>query len=50
MQKRTNILKKSVGFSGYDWMIDSILLYGQILNSNEIKEYLKQQVLEVEDE
>jgi hypothetical protein len=42
-------IKKSVGFCGYDWMIDSILLYGQILNSNEIKEYLKQQVSEVEE-
>lgn len=41
-------IKKSVGFCGYDWMINSILLYGQILNSNEIKEYLKQQVSEVE--
>lgn len=43
-------IKKSVGFSGYDWMIDSILLYGQILNSKERQEYLKKQVSEGENE
>lgn len=42
--------KKSVGFSGYDWMIDSILLYGQILNSKERQEHLKKQVSEIGDE
>lgn len=30
-------LKKSKGFSGYDWMVDSILNYGEILNSAERK-------------
>ncbi len=39
-------IKKSVGFSGYDWMIDSILGYGQILNSTEIKEYWKDKLKE----
>jgi len=32
-------IKKSVGFSGYDWMIDSILECGQILNTVERKQY-----------
>ncbi len=34
-------IKKSVGFSSYDWMIDSILECGQILNTNERNEILK---------
>ena len=29
------IRAKSKGFCGYDWMIDSILQYGEILNTNQ---------------
>ena len=34
-------IKKSAGFYSYDWMIDSILECGQILNTAERKEYWK---------
>ena len=40
-------IKKSVGFSSYDWMIDSILECGQILNTNERNEILKAEIREV---
>ena len=30
--------KSSCGFYGYDWMVDSIMIYGEILNSKQIKE------------
>lgn len=30
--------KISSGFCGYEWMIDSIINFGEILNSNQIKE------------
>jgi hypothetical protein len=30
--------KKSAGFCGYEWMIDSIIRFDEILNSNQIKE------------
>jgi len=30
--------KKSVGFAGYDWMVDSILQYGKIYASHEVPE------------
>ena len=32
--------KQSAGFCGYEWMIDSIIMYDEILNSNQIKERL----------
>lgn len=31
------VKKHSIGFAGYDWMIDSILSYGEILNSAQQK-------------
>jgi hypothetical protein len=34
-------IKKTAGFCGYDWMIDSIIECGQILNTNERNEILK---------
>lgn len=37
------IRKKTKGFYGYDWMIDSILHYGEILNSQQIKERVDQE-------
>jgi hypothetical protein len=33
--------RKSVGFCGYEWMIDSILQYGEILNSRQREERVK---------
>ena len=30
--------KASCGFYGYDWMVDSIMMYGEILNSKQIRE------------
>jgi hypothetical protein len=35
--------KETVGFAGYEWMIDSILYYGSIMNTNEMKQYLQSQ-------
>jgi hypothetical protein len=35
-------LGKSDGFSGYDWMVDSILDYGKIMATHEIKKYLEE--------
>jgi len=32
--------KNSAGFCGYEWMIDSIIRFDEILNSNQIKERL----------
>ena len=34
----SKIRRKSKGFCGYDWMIDSILQYGEILNPSQRKE------------
>jgi len=33
--------KKSAGFCGYDWMIDTIVLYGKPLANDEIPEAVK---------
>lgn len=33
--------KKSKGFCGYDWMVNTIILYGKALADHEIDEYLK---------
>jgi hypothetical protein len=38
VNKAAKLRSKSAGFYGYDWMIDSILQYGKILNSSQIKE------------
>lgn len=38
-KEASTFMKKSKGFCGYDWMVDSILLYGEILNSQQIKEF-----------
>lgn len=35
--------KQSSGFCGYEWMIDSILYYGSIMNDAERKRYLQSQ-------
>ncbi len=32
-KSNTKLKRKSVGFSGYDWMIDSIVEFGEILNT-----------------
>lgn len=36
-QQANKIMKKSSGFMGYDWMIDSIIKYNKIINSQEQK-------------
>ena len=38
------IRKKSRGFYGYEWMIDSLISYGEILNSKERRENIVQGV------
>lgn len=39
--KEARALKKeSQGFSGYDWMVDSICSYGKIMNDCEREDYL----------
>ena len=35
--------KASVGFAGYDWMVDSIIDYGEIMNSAQVKAHLAAQ-------
>ena len=42
-KEAAKLRKISAGFSGYDWMIESIKHYGEIMNTNQIKEYLKKQ-------
>lgn len=37
------IRKRSQGFCGYEWMIDSIMRWGKILNSEQEREALKQE-------
>ena len=33
--------KKSAGFCGYDWMVDSIVWYGKIMNNAQKKDHLE---------
>lgn len=35
--------KKSVGMAGYDWMVETIRLYGKILADHEVGPFLEQQ-------
>lgn len=35
--------KKSAGFCGYDWMVDTLVLYGRIMNDNQKRAYLDAQ-------
>lgn len=42
------IRKKSNGFCGYDWMIDSIITWGEILNSDGVKRRFAQNKAEKE--
>lgn len=37
--------KNSAGFCGYDWMVDSIISYDEILDSSQIKERLSKVVV-----
>lgn len=36
--------KKSKGFGGYNWMVDTIIDYGQPMADHEVKEFLKRKV------
>ena len=33
-KEKNKLIKNSAGFSGYDWMISSLLKYGKIIDSN----------------
>lgn len=35
--KKGELAKKSAGFYGYDWMVDSILIRGEILAAHEVR-------------
>ena len=37
------IRKESQGFCGYDWMVDSILMYGKPMADHEVKAFLESQ-------
>lgn len=41
-KEAVKVRKKSRGFYGYDWMVDSLLNYGKIMNSLETVKFLKQ--------
>ena len=40
-QEARAVRVKSVGFAGYEWMVDSILRHGRILNSAQERELLE---------
>ena len=37
-KEAARIRKNTKGFCGYDWMIDSLISYGEILSSNDIRD------------
>lgn len=39
-KEAAKLLKKSAGFCGYDWMVDTILQYGQPMNDLEVRRFL----------
>lgn len=41
-KEASKLRKKSKGFCGYDWMIDSIIDYNEILNSIQIKKKIEE--------
>ena len=43
----TEMRKKSCGFCGYDWMVDSILTAGVILPDAELRDFLQKKKAEV---
>jgi len=40
-KEKKRIEKETKGFYGYNWMVDSIMLVGEICNDKELKELLK---------
>ena len=38
--KSRELKKKNAGFSGYDWMVDSIVWYGKIMNDAQRKDHI----------
>ena len=36
--QKAGLIKQSVGFCGYGWMVDSIIRYGEILNAEQRRE------------
>lgn len=43
-RKAAQLRKKSAGFCGYDWMVDTIIDYGQPMATHEVKEFLQKKV------
>lgn len=39
-REAAKLRKKSAGFCGYDWMVDTIIDYGQPMNTLEVKKFL----------
>lgn len=39
-QEANRLRKSSNGFHGYDWMVDTICLYGQPMATHEVKDYI----------
>ena len=40
-QEAARMRKQSQGFYGYDWMVDSIIMYGKPLATHEIEDHVK---------
>lgn len=40
-RRARQLRKQSAGFCGYEWMVDTICLYGKPMASHEVEEYLK---------
>ncbi len=38
-EQARQLRKESVGFAGYDWMVNTIMLYGKILDDDGVKAY-----------
>lgn len=43
-QEAARLRKKSQGFCGYNWMVDTILDYGEPLATHEVKAFLERKV------
>ena len=39
-KEAAKLRKKSAGFCGYDWMVDTIIRYGQPMNTLEVQRFL----------
>lgn len=39
-EEKRKLMKRSAGFCGYDWMVDSLHWYGKIMNDNQRREHI----------